>query len=81
LLLREKEKEGSATVLFIHALIWFIALIVLVSNPKLRGKMGREGKDYFDNPNLKRNLGDAFFEVAMKAGPFLGMAIVDGLHM
>jgi hypothetical protein len=79
--LSENEKEGSAAVLLLHAFIWFIALAVLVGNPKLRREMGREGKDYFDKPNLKRNLGDALMEIALGSGPFLGMAISDGLHM
>jgi hypothetical protein len=61
--------------------MWFIALMVLVSNSKLRREMGREGKDYFGKENLKRNIGDALMEIALGSGPFLGIAISDGLNV
>jgi hypothetical protein len=81
---QEKDAEFAAGLLLIQALIWLVALIVLVSDKKLRREINQEGHQYIANltaPDGPEKIPDASYDIALNSGPFLGMVVMDALNV
>ena len=77
--------EFTGAILFFATITWFVALIVLVSDKKLRRVIHDEGQQYFASNNTNsiptRTISEAASEIGLGSGPFLGIVVTDVLNM